>query len=227
MNEATAGVRLSAAELMRNLIILAASLLGFALAAKADPIPMPPELKAFVERPEQKQAVLEIMGRQWQTVVENCSSPKVQTMGILINVPPKFDSNGVPISGEWLMVGQIQGCGATRVFTVAYGFAPDGQMKRVGLLPGTTHAGPLLQRDSLKFAMAGMASLTPKDCTDFKFIDTKFIDYETAGAGRRPWTEEWTVRACGVTGIVTMRFLPDATGTNIVSETSKTRRINP
>ena len=215
------------AELMRNLIIFAASLLGFALAAKADPIPMPPELKAFLERPEQKQAVLEIMGQQWRTVVENCTSPKLQTMGVLIGMPPKFDANGVPISGEWLMAGQVAGCGETHVFTVEYLFAPDGQMKRIGLLPGTTHAGPVLQRDALKFAMMGMANLTPKDCKDFKFVDTKFIDYEPTGVGRRPWSEEWTVRACGVTGVVTMHFTPDPTGTTIVAESNKTRRINP
>jgi hypothetical protein len=44
---------------------------------------------------------------------------------------------------------------------------------------------------------------------------------EAKGTVRRPWTEEWTVRLCGVSGVVPMPFVPDATGTTIHSEVLK------
>jgi hypothetical protein len=44
---------------------------------------------------------------------------------------------------------------------------------------------------------------------------------EAKGAVRQPWTEEWTVRLCGVSGAVPMHFVPDATGTTIHSEVLK------
>jgi hypothetical protein len=212
-------------------IILPVLFLGLVLSAKADPIPMSPELKAFLMRPDQQQAVIGMMGQQWRTIFENCPSPKLQGMNVLITTPPKLDSSGTPVSGEWRMVGRVDGCGETRILNVEYLFTPDGQMKRLALLPGTTVANLRLQHDALIYAGAGMAKLTPKDCKDIKDIDTKFIafdDTSTAnGVSGHPWKEEWTVRACGVTGIVTMHFAPDATGTNIHASLNETRPVNP
>ena len=212
-------------------IIAAVLFLGLVSAAKADPIPMSPELKAFLMRPEQRQAVIGEMGQQWRTIFENCPSPKLQGMNVLISTLPKLDSDGTPVSGEWRMVGRVEGCGETRILSVEYLFTQDGQMKRLALLPGTTVANLRLQHDALMYAAAGMAKLSPKDCKDIKDIDTKFVGFEdtgpTSGAGGRPWTEEWTVRACGVTGIVTMHFAPDPTGTTIRASLSETRPVNP
>ena len=212
-------------------IIVAVLFFGLVLSAKADPIPMSPELKAFLMRPEQQQAVIGAMGQQWHTIFENCASPKLQGMNVLIVTPPTLDSSGTPVSGEWRMVGRLEGCGETRVLSVEYLFAPDGQMKRLALLPGTTVANLRLQRDALIYAVTGMMKLSPKDCKDIKDIDTKFIGFEdtgpTNGAGGRPWKEEWTMRACGVTGVVTMHFAPDVTGTTIHAGLNETRPVNP
>lgn len=221
-------------KLMRNLVILTVLFVALVVSAKADPIPMSPELKAFLMRPDQTQAVVGMMAQQWHMIFENCSSPKLQGMNVFIDSPPQFDSSGAPISGKWRMIGRIEGCGETHIFKVEYLFTPDGQMKRVALLPGTTIADLLLQRDALIFAAAGMAKLTPKDCKDIKdatTIDTKFLAFGEANTAmdsdKRPWTEEWTVRSCGVTGIVTMHFTPDATGTGIRSISNETRPVSP
>ena len=212
-------------------IIATVLFLGLVLSAKADPIPISPELQAFLMRPEQKQAVTGMMGQQWRTIFENCTSAKLQGMNVLITTPPTFDSSGTPVSGEWRMLGRVEGCGETRILNVEYLFTQDGQMKRLALLPGTTSADLRLEHDALLFAAAGMAKLAPKDCKDIKYIDTKFIGFEdsgpTTGAARRPWKEEWTVRACGTTGIVTMHFAPDPTGTGIRAASNETRLANP
>ena len=216
---------------MRKVILLAVLLVGPVVALKADPIPMSPELKAFVTRPEQQQAVTGAMGQQWRALFENCPSPKLQGMNVLVGIAPKFDSGGTPVSGEWRMVGRVEGCGETRIFSVEYLFTPDGQMKRLTLLPGTTAADWRLQHDALVYAAGGMAKLAPKDCKDIKYTDTRFVGLGDQAPitelGRHPWTEEWTVRACGVTGIVTMHFAPDGTGTNITSKPDETRPVSP
>ena len=76
--------------------------------------------------------------------------------------------------------------------------------------------------------MVGMANLTPlRIRKDFKFVDTKFIDDATAGVGRRPWTEEWTVRACRRDGRRYHAFYTGSDGHDHCGGINKTRRINP
>jgi hypothetical protein len=212
-------------------IVLAILFLGLFSSAKADPIPMSPELRTFLMRPEQQQAVTGTMGQQWRIIFESCPTPKLQGVNVLIITPPSFDSSGTPVSGEWRMIGHLEGCGETRILNVEYQFTPDGQLKRFVMLPGTSIADIRLQHDALMYAVMAMAKLTPKDCKDIKYIDTKFIGYDdsgsTTGSDKRPWKEEWTLRACGVAGIVAMHFAPDATGSNIHSGLNETRPANP
>lgn len=216
---------------MRRLILATILCCGFVSGATADPIPMSPELRAFMMRPDQQQAVSEIMAKQWRLVDNNCTSPKFLGMNVLVATPPNFDASGAPVSGNWRVLGRIEGCGAIRLFNVEYLFASDGQMKRIGLLPGTTIADFRLQRDALMYAAMGMTKRAPKNCKDIQYQDTKFVGFADEGSnaipGKRPWKEEWTVRACGVTGIVTMHFTPDATGTNIMSSPNETREVTP
>lgn len=214
---------------MRQLLILAVMVLGLAPPAQADPLPVPPELKAFILRPDEKNAVLGLMGQQWHKIFENCATPKIQTMALVVIGPPKFDANGVPTSGEWRMVSHIAGCGETHIFSVEYLFTSDGQMKKVALLPGTTLADLRLEHDTLTYAAMAMARLKPEDCKDIVFLDTKFIAFDDGHqadpVNKRPWTEEWTVRTCAVTGVVPIHFVPDATGT--VISAASARRVGP
>src|SRR4051812_41033309 len=86
---------------VRDLTVLVVLCFCFASAATADSIPMSPELKAFMIRPEQQQGLVGLMGQQWRMVVDNCPSPNLQGMNVLISTPPNFDSNGAPVSGQW------------------------------------------------------------------------------------------------------------------------------
>jgi hypothetical protein len=220
---------------MRNLIFLVFVFLAFVFSAKADPIPMSPELKAFLMQPEEQKAFGSMVGAQWRALIENCPSPpQLKQTNVIISKEPAFDQNGTPTSGQWRIVGRLEGCDQTRLLNILYLFAEDGQMKRVAMLPGTSAADPLLQHDALMYANLGMANLMPsKDCKDIQYTDTKFIGFGEVspqampGRDNRSWTEEWTVRTCGVTGIVTMNFIPDATGTTITSEPAKTRQLSP
>jgi hypothetical protein len=103
------------------------------------------------------------MGQQWRLMFENCAPPKLKGMNVMVIAAPKFDYSGSPTSGEWRMVGRVKGCGETRILNVEYLFAPDGQMKTIALLLGTTIADLRLQRDALIYAATGMTRLAPKD----------------------------------------------------------------
>jgi hypothetical protein len=221
---------------LRKPALLAIALLGlssFAISVTADPIPLPPELKAFLLRPDQQQSFIGLMTQQWRGIMPNCASTQVKSANVFINSPPTFDQTGAPTSGAWHAVGQVEGCGETRVINIFYLFTKDGEMKRIAALPGTTIADLALQRDSLVYAAMGMAKIAPRDCKDTKFVNTRFVGFgaenpqAAQGRNNRAWTEEWTVRSCGVTGIVTMHFTPDATGTNINSSLNETRQVNP
>lgn len=197
--------------------------------AQADPVPLSPDLKAFLLRPDQQQVIAEIMTRQWRSIFENCPSPTLAISGVTPEQASTFDQNGVPVSGRWHVNGHAEGCGESRVLGVEYMFTPDGQMRRIGTLPGATVADIALQHDSLTTAMLGMVKLAPQGCKDVRYIDTKFIGFEGTNSGRRPWTEEWTLRSCGVTGIVTMHFTPDVSGpgTSMRSSVNETRPVGP
>lgn len=86
---------------MCNPILLTAILLGLTLSAKADPIPVSPELKSFLMRPERQQAVNGMLAQQWRALVGNCSTPHLQPTAVLIDNSPTFDQAGVPTSGQW------------------------------------------------------------------------------------------------------------------------------
>jgi hypothetical protein len=69
--------------------------------------------------------------------------------------------------------------------------------------------------------------LVPAGCDDYLFVDTAFEALKTAPAGANdpPWTEKWTIRACGVEGVVRMHFTPDAKGTQITVRIDETVRV--
>lgn len=218
---------------MQKFALLFLAFLAACHSAEAQLIPLPPELKAFLMRPEQQQGFIGSMARQWHTIIPNCASPQVKSTNVFIDSSPTFDQAGVPTSGAWHVASQVEGCGEIRTITVFYFFAKDGEMKRITGLPGTTIADSTLQRDALPYAIMSMAGIAPKNCNSTLFTNTRFVGFEqtspqaTPGPIKRAWTEEWTVWSCGVTGIVAVHFTPDATGTGITSIMNETRRVNP
>ena len=212
---------------MRGIVSLSVLLAMLVPAAGAQSIPMPPELKAYVMRPDQQKAVLNAMFSYWHALVPECSTPQFKQMNVIVISQPVFDATGNPTSGSWRMAGHIEGCGEDKIMNVLYWFGADGKMKMTQMLPGTTIADLLLEKDAIFYARTGMMGLAPKDCKEARILDTKFIRFDGTspqtmpGRDNRTWSEEWTVRTCSVTGVVPMHFIPDATGTTIHSEIVK------
>jgi hypothetical protein len=201
-----------------------------AIGASGQTAPMSPELRTFVMRAEEQKAVIGAMQEQWRTLVPECATPQLKNMNVRVVQAPVFDVAGNPTRGVWMMVGQFEGCGQIRVMNLRYGFGPEGKLVRSPMLPGTTHADPLLQNDALFHARVAMIGLAPKDCKEITVIDTKFLRYGDESPKARPgfethvWYEEWRVRECGVVGTVPINFIPDATGTTISAEMAKAQQ---
>jgi hypothetical protein len=117
----------------------------------------------------------------------------------------------------------FDGCSQSGIFNVMTFVGKTGQIRTIGLLPGTTRANPILQRDAAQAALVGAFLRAPAGCKPSqsqRIIDTAFIEFSGAPAadvpsGRdpRPWKENWTVLVCNAQIIVPLHFTPDATGT--------------
>jgi hypothetical protein len=207
--------------------------IGPASAADPPPIPMPPQLAAFLTEQSEQNLVKGLALGDWNRTVPNCAAPTFQGANVVIGVLPMFDKAGRPVSGEWRVITRLAGCGQSKGFNLLYSFAPNGQMLRTGMLPGSSAADPILQRDALTYARTAMSRLTPPGCQDIRYLDTAFAAFGPPGAGvpagreARSWTEKWTISACAVQGIVTLYFTPDVHGTSISTRFGETVKVNP
>jgi hypothetical protein len=204
--------------------------LALALAASAAwPDSPPTRLANFVQRPEQQSAMASLASNQWKALYGNCDSLELKGAQLLAQGAVEFDADGFPKKGLFSVAYRLAGCGQEHRLTVVSVVAPDGTLKRQASLPGTTIADVLLQRDSLPYARLALARVEPRDCTSMRVLDTRFLTYGAEGPAvapgrdKRAWNEQWTVDACGTEAIVTMHFVPDATGTAIRSSPSETR----
>jgi hypothetical protein len=184
---------------------------------------LPPTLLPLLTRPGHKAALLEAAHAVDIPGATSCDTATYVTTGeIGILEPPRLDAEGKVASGAWKESILETGCGTSRLLNALTEVAPDGSLETRALLPGTTITDPELQRDSVKYAAAGMGDMPP-GCDEGGVIDTKFIGVDGAprgvlpvpGASTRPWSELWTLQACGKRAEVTMHFRPDATGTAI------------
>jgi hypothetical protein len=205
--------------------------LGMAAGAVADEPPSP-QFQQFALRPENHQGVVKVLQAQWfQTIGTACASIKPVDWRVTIYQPVRFNPDGTAASGLWKEIVTSEGCGVRKVFNVGSVVNQDGSIRRIGLLPGTTHADPQLEADGLIQARAAAVGVLPKDCAQTMIIDTNFLTPEgvpalktVPGRDPQPWREEWTVKGCDAKAIVIMHFVPDATGTGIHAALSETRR---
>src|SRR3954462_12478313 len=95
------------------------------------------------------------------------------------------------------------------------------------LLPGTTHADAILQKDAIPHA--AMAGQWPeKDCQTSYLENTEFlreIGEPLEGAKGKPWDELWTLASCSRKAKVTVHFVPDKTGTTIHTSFKETKYL--
>lgn len=148
---------------------------------------------------------------------------------VVVNVPVQFDGQRFT-AGAWKETVQATSCGKSRVHNVHTFVRPDGNLQRSPMLPGSTIADILLQRDTAGMVYVNVAAHAGKECPRPQhFIeDTKFVRWDPtpipnakAGPNARAWDEEWTASACGKSIMLGVRFSPDATGTGFAVKLKK------
>ncbi len=140
------------------------------------------------------------------------------TIGIF--KPMEFNTAGELTAGAWKQPVREQGCGTSHLLNVLAVAKGDKQIVTQAVLPGNTHADPLLQRDALTTALAvvGVAVGEPNDACKTQYVsETEFVGEEgqaREGAKHAPWREIWTVVSCTKRSTVPILFIPDSTGTS-------------
>jgi hypothetical protein len=133
----------------------------------------------------------------------NTSQPKVY--GSI-----ETDANGNILNGHWKEITEGVACGEKRSY-VASVTIQNGKSSVYGLFPGQSAAAAALQHDAVQYAGAGAGA--GATC-QVDVLETSLPNGEPSSP-KTPWDEKWTVRACGKRSIVTMHFVPDATGATI------------
>lgn len=202
--------------------IVVATLLAFATdsAAQED---SSAALQAFINTPEHKAALMGSL-RPYFGSLPTCHPETARRIGLVVLKPVSFEATGVLSTGAWKESVQVEGCGTSGLFNILT-VAREGAPPLTGaMLPGTTHASMLLQRDALTAARSTALARLTSGCTEIHVIDTKFEGFgETVNAnvpvGRdgRLWRETWTLIGCGQQATVSMQFVPDRTGTTFTA----------
>lgn len=177
----------------------------------------------YLNDPGLRQSIINAAARSTVIIQNPCAEAQYRVAtSPLVFKPMAFDSSGGPIAGILKYPVKEDGCGITRILNVFVIVQGPRQVATVPfLLPGTTHADPGLQKDAVQYAGAAAAVLVGKneECKIKYFADTEFLEQEAPvpGAKVSPWRERWTMIQCSKKLIIPMRFIPDATGTQIVS----------
>jgi hypothetical protein len=120
------------------------------------------------------------------------------------------DATGKIVNAHWKEMTDGVACGEKRLY-VASVRIENGKSAVVGLFPGHSNAGAVLQHDAVQYA--GIGAGAGGSCA-IDVLETSLPNGEPSDA-KLPWDERWTVKACGKRSLVTMHFVPDATGTTI------------
>lgn len=138
--------------------------------------------------------------------------------------PISIGPNGLPNGGVWRLAFPVSGCGNDTVLNFFLSATADEKIHIAAGLPGATHADPILQRDSMLYAM--IAAKAEKGCKEIYVTNTEFLQdvgQPAEGARGKPWDELWTLYACGKRPQVKMHFIPDKTGTTISASPGETK----
>jgi hypothetical protein len=159
-----------------------------------------------------RKAVTEIYASYESSLSTHCQKVDVNmnTSEAKVLGPFETDASGKITDGHWKEMTDGVACGEKRLYNASI-VIKGGRSQVEILFPGHSYAGPQLQRDAVPYAAIGAGA--GEGCVA-DVLDTALPGGEPKGP-QLPWVEKWTVRACGKRALVTIRFVPDATGTTI------------
>lgn len=123
-----------------------------------------------------------------------------------------------PHKGLWTFRYRFDRCDESIVYNALFQANPNGQPKIIPLVPGVTHASPLLARDMMPgVAIAVVKNNGGNQCKTPKIVNTKVtVEPHTLKTDKEQfdgaWEEEWTVVACSAPLRISFCLLPRKTG---------------
>jgi hypothetical protein len=182
-------------------------------------------IKNVINDPKALQSVVAAAKKCVVFLKNPCPSATFTITNITLLKELTFNDGGAISGGAWKYAIQENGCGVSRVLNVLAVVPKPQTLSTAPLLPGTSHADPILQKDAVLYAEIA-AGAPEKDC-DSNFIEqTEFLKFGGApleGAKGSPWDELWTLRGCTRRAQVVMHFIPDRTGTTISTTKTETK----
>ena len=159
-----------------------------------------------------RQAILGVYQDYESRLSTHCAKIDVNMNTSQAKVYGSIETNakGDIVNAHWKEMTDGLACGEKRSYAASV-VIQNGKTAVYGLFPGQSAATPKLQHDAVQFAAIGAGAAA--SC-QIDVLETSLPDGPPSGAGV-PWTEKWTLRACGKRSLVTMHFVPDATGTTI------------
>jgi hypothetical protein len=199
-------------------------LLCFSAVLIAQPAPQstpPPAFTSIRASASYKRAIAELHMRYETSLSTHCPKLDLQLQNTTATVlaPFQTDPQGNLISAHWRESTPGTACGETRLYNTSVTIR-DGKPQILPLLPGYSLAAPLLQHDAGPYAASATATASTPDCKP-EILNTALPAGQNLDA-KHPWIERWTVRACGKQSLVTLHFIPDASGTTIQSTPGET-----
>ncbi len=182
----------------------------------------------LIENPAEQELVINAAKRSAVVLENPCAEAKFTLLNKFATYKPlQFDSAGKVIAGAWKQSVSEKGCGQERLLNVLmYIDEKTKGLKAMSLLPGSTKANALLQKDAIMYAVIAAECPEKNDCKNIYIADTKFLGLTgeaLAGAKGKPWDELWTLSMCKKKAEVTMHFIPDSTGTTISTSLKETK----
>lgn len=205
---------------MRRRLAACLLLLPLQVLAEAEP-DWAAAFRAYLATP----AYVNALGREL-ALVERRLAPEcvrrlagVERVELRIRETPGFaGSTQQPDSGQWHERVAVERCGARVLHNLLVTAHSNGPPRVTVLLPGTSKAGAEMQLAARQAVMAVAGARRGQACPAGRrdIVDAAFDRYlglsGDAALAERIWREVWTVRLCGETVVVEVRFVPDGKG---------------
>ena len=199
-------------------------LLAFAPPSVASGSAWAGNLETLRQTPDYQRAVFESAQKTEAWINDGCAAAKARLADAVGSiVPPDVDVKGSPRSGAWLEHVLVEGCDRSRQLNVLVAVQGPGSVAMNPMLPGTTRADPTLQKDATAYAFTA-AAIAVTGCPSMYVAETRYLDVlpdPPIVPGKPGWSERWTIAHCATKTDVTLRFVPDTTGTSVLAARSR------
>ncbi len=189
---------------------------------------------AFTANPTMQQRLLDAAERSTVVLQNPCPNAQYEIEQRYVPYRPvSLNNDGIMVSGAWKQPIDQTGCGIKRTLNVLVWAQESKGVSVVPLLPGTTHADFVLQKDAVGFAFQSLATVPggrEADCDVGYVADTEIVASEDTvlpGAKGPSWRELWTLASCTQKMLVPMHFIPDTTGTSISAGPNTAIKVMP